>query len=261
LRRCLEKKFYFFSSVSTIDENELRKGPMLSKQTASGHLLTGVGNVIQWKKHFEVFPMIHNIVFDMGQVLIQWRPDLLIRQFGVPEDDAALLQEAVFSSVEWIQLDRGSISQEDALTAMCRELPERLHAAAGELVRGWWKRPLVPIPGMEDLIAELKNLGYGIYLLSNASSQIHDYFRRIPGSQYFDGMIVSADWKLLKPQHEIFEVLFREYGLSPASCFFIDDLNINIEGAREVGMPGTVFNGGMARLRKSLRTAGVPVHP
>jgi len=208
----------------------------------------------------EVFPMIRSIIFDMGQVLIRWDPDNLIRQAGIPEEDAPLLREAVFSSVEWIRLDRGSISQEEALTAMCRELPERLHAAAGELVRSWWKYPLVPIPGMADLIAELKSLGYGIYLLSNASSQLHEYFHRIPGSQYFDGMIVSADWRLLKPQHEIFETLFREYGLSPASCFFIDDLNINIEGAREAGMPGAVFNGDIARLRRALRAAGVPVH-
>ncbi len=205
--------------------------------------------------------MIRDIVFDMGQVLIRWDPDYLIRQAGVPEEDVPLLREAVFASVEWIQLDRGSISQEDALTAMCRELPERLHAAAGELVRGWWNYPLLPIPGMADLIAELKGLGYGIYLLSNASSQLHDYFHRIPGSRYFDGMIVSADWKLLKPQHEIFETLFREYGLSPASCFFIDDLNINIEGAREAGMSGAVFNGDMARLRRALRAVDISIHP
>jgi len=211
-------------------------------------------------KNLEVFPMIQNIVFDMGQVLIRWAPDYLIRQAGVPEEDAPLLQEAVFSSVEWIQLDRGSISQEEALAVMCRELPERLHAAAGELVRGWWRYPLVPIPGMAELIGELKGLGYGIYLLSNASSQLHAYFHRIPGSQYFDGMIVSADWKLLKPQHEIFETLFREYDLSPASCFFIDDLTINIEGAREAGMPGAVFSGDMSRLRGALRAAGVPVY-
>jgi len=215
--------------------------------------------MIQWGKSFEVFSVIHNIIFDMGQVLIRWDPDDLIRRSGVPEEDRPLLREAVFSSVEWIRLDRGSISQEDALRAMCRELPERLHRVAGELVRGWWKYPLHPIPGMADLIAELKGLGYGIYLLSNASSQLHDYFRRIPGSEHFDGMIVSADWKLLKPQHEIFETLFREYDLEPASCFFIDDLNTNIEGAWEAGMPGAVFNGDIGKLRRALRDAGVPV--
>ena len=205
--------------------------------------------------------MIRNIVFDMGQVLIEWNPDLLIRRLDAPEEDVPLLRKAVFGSVEWVQLDRGTISQGDALAAMCRELPERLHAAAGELVRGWWRRPLVPVPGMEELLEELKGRGYGIYLLSNASSQLHDYFHRIPGSRCFDGLVVSADWKLLKPQHEIYETLFREYALKPEECFFIDDLSLNIEGARYTGMDGTVFDGDMGRLRRALRAAGVPVRP
>lgn len=205
--------------------------------------------------------MIRHIVFDMGQVLIQWRPELLAAQAGVPEEDIPPLCGAVFSSVEWIQLDRGTISKEDALRAMCRGLPERLHAAAEGLVRGWWRPPLLPIPGMEGLIAELKGLGYGIYLLSNASSELHEYFHRIPGSQYFDGKIVSADWELLKPQHEIFETLFREYRLKPEECFFIDDLVPNVEGARYAGMDGTVFDGDLARLRRSLNAAGIPVGP
>ncbi|MEY8386067.1 HAD family phosphatase [Oscillospiraceae bacterium 38-13] len=203
--------------------------------------------------------MIHNIIFDMGQVLIRWQPDLLAAGTGVPAEDVPLLQKAVFGSVQWIQLDRGVISQEDALSAMCRELPERLHAPAGELVRSWWKQPLRPVPGMEALIAELKGLGYGIYLLSNASVALPEYFSRIPGSQYFDGKIVSADWKLLKPQHEIYETLFREYRLKPEECFFIDDLNINIEGAWYTGMAGAVFDGDLSRLRQALRASGVPV--
>lgn len=205
--------------------------------------------------------MIRHIVFDMGEVLIRWRPELLAAQLEIPEEDVQPLCRAVFSSVEWVQLDRGTISKEDALAAMCAGLPERLRAGAEGLVRDWWKRPLIPVPGMEELIEELKGLGYGIYLLSNASSELHEYFHRIPGSQYFDGKIVSADWKLLKPQHEIFETLFREYNLRPEECFFIDDLPANIEGARYAGMDGAVFDGGLSHLRRRLIAAGVPVKP
>lgn len=202
--------------------------------------------------------MIRSIIFDMGQVLIRWQPELLISHLGIPEEDHSPLRKAVFNSVEWIQLDRGTISKEEALSAICRNLPQRLHGSARELVCGWWTYPLTPIPGMEALIAQLKAQGYGIYLLSNASSELHQYFHRIPGSQYFDGKIVSADWKLLKPQHEIYETLFREFGLRPEECFFIDDLNINIEGARYVGMDGAVFDGDLSHLRRALAAAGIP---
>ena len=123
----------------------------------------------------------------------------------------------------------------------------------------WWKPPLSPIPGMAELVREVKGLGYGVYLLSNATAALHEYFPRIPGADCFRGGVVSADVKLLKPQHEIFELLFRTFSLRPEECFFIDDSPANIAGAFVLGMPGAVFLNDMARLRAQLRLAGVPV--
>ena len=87
------------------------------------------------------------------------------------------------------------------------------------------------------------------------------YFDRIPGSECFDGRIVSADWKLLKPQPEIYETLLREFRLKPEECFFIDDLSVNVEGARRAGLDGAVFFGDIPRLRRELIAAGVPCAP
>ena len=87
----------------------------------------------------------------------------------------------------------------------------------------------------------MKELGYGIYLLSNAKEDLPEYFPLIPGSECFDDGIISARWKLLTPQPEIYQTLLREYGLRAEECFFIDDLNINIEGAWLVGMDGACF--------------------
>lgn len=203
--------------------------------------------------------MIRNIVFDMGQVLIHFRPGAFIDRLGVSEEEKDLLLREVFYTVEWAQLDRGSITEEAAAQAMCARLPERLHDHARALVFDWWKRPLFPVEGMAELIAELKGLGYGVYLLSNASIRLREYFSRVPGSQYFDGLIVSAEWLQLKPEREIFQTLFREFGLRPEECFFVDDLPANVEGARFAGMDGAVFRGDIARLRRELNDAGVPV--
>lgn len=202
--------------------------------------------------------MIRNIVFDMGNVLIKWRPETLVERLGVLEEDRPLLIQEVFASVEWVQLDRGTATWEQASEKMCRRLPERLHGAVRELTGRWWQRPLFPMEGMAEIVRELKSLGYGIYLLSNASVDLPRYFGRIPGSEYFDGRIVSADWKLLKPQPELYQILLREYGLKAEECFFVDDLFINVEAAVLVGMSGTVFRGTEA-LRRSLREAGVPI--
>lgn len=202
--------------------------------------------------------MIRNIIFDMGNVLIRWEPEIFVEREHIPEEDRPLILRELFGSVEWVQMDRGSISLEEGIAAVCRRLPPRLHTAVRELTLDWWKRHLFPVEGMGELVREVKGLGYGVYLLSNAKLDLHQYFHLIPGSECFDGCIVSADWKLLKPQPEIYQVLFREFELKAEECFFIDDLNINIEAAVLVGMSGTVFRGA-EDLRRRLREAGIPV--
>ena len=71
--------------------------------------------------------------------------------------------------------------------------------------------------------------------------------------------MISAHYKLLKPEREIYETLFRKYSLDPAECFFVDDLNINVEGALCAGMDGCIFDGEVGHLRQALNRAGVPV--
>ena len=204
--------------------------------------------------------MIRNIVFDMGNVLIHYIPQVFMDRLGVPAEDQPLLAREVFGSVEWIRMDRGTLGQEEAVAAMEARLPRRLWEYARRLVLGWWlDGPLMPMEGMAALLEELKGLGYGLYLLSNATVRQPEYFPGIPGSQFFDGAVISAHWKVLKPEREIYEILFREYGLEPSECFFVDDLNINVEGALCAGMDGYIFDGDMGRLRQALRRAGVMV--
>ena len=203
--------------------------------------------------------MIRHVVFDMGNVLIRWSPRTIIARLGVCEEDAALLLREVFGNVEWVSMDHGTVSQEEGCARICRRLPERLHEAAHACVFDWWKPPLEPMPGIAELARELKAMGYHIYLCSNATSTLHEYFGLIPGSECFDGLIVSADLKHLKPSHEIFEALFETFGLKPEECFFIDDSPLNVDGAHAVGMPAVLFRGDVTRLRADLRAAGVPV--
>ena len=203
--------------------------------------------------------MIKNVIFDMGQVLIRFDPHEISRRAGVADADKPLFLREVFQNVEWVALDRGTMTEEECILSILPRLPQRLHGALAEVVRGWWKKPLLPIPGMAELIRELKGLGFGIYLLSNAPRNLHSYFSRIPGCEYFDGKIVSADWKLLKPQHEIYETLFAQFSLCPAECLFIDDMPLNVDGAICTGMEGIVFTGDVPRLRRDLNAAGIRV--
>lgn len=202
--------------------------------------------------------MIKQIVFDMGGVLVHYSPSRFIDLLSAGGEDKALLLREVFNTVEWFRMDRGTITEEEASAAMKRNLPPRLHEAVDRLM-AWWELELRPMEGMAELLAELKELGYGLYLLSNATVRQPEYFDRLPGSEYFDGRLVSAFYKLLKPQREIYETLLREFGLRAEECFFVDDSVANVEGAYCVGLSGAVFDGDVDRLRRALRAAGVPV--
>ena len=202
--------------------------------------------------------MIKNILFDMGNVLIRFDRNMFLDRLDVSSEDKALLYREVFAGVEWAQMDRGSKTEATALESMCRRLPERLHKAAEEMVFHW-DEPLIPISGMEELVQELKENGYGIYLLSNASVRQHEYWHRIPASRFFDGTLISADAHVMKPQPEIYRLCMARFGLKAEESFFIDDMAHNIEGAVFCGLSGAVFHADVARLRKDLRDAGVKI--
>ena len=202
--------------------------------------------------------MIKNILFDMGNVLIYFDRNLFMDRLGLSKEDQALLNRELFVSLEWVRMDRGSLVEEQAVELICQRLPERLHEAAEQLVCHW-DEPLIPVPGMYELIEELKAAGYGIYLLSNASLRQHAYWPRIEASKFFDGTLISADEGLMKPQPEIYRLILERFGLKAEESFFIDDLPANIEGAFYCGMPGAVFHNDVAKLRQDLRNAGVNI--
>lgn len=112
---------------------------------------------------------------------------------------------------------------------------------------------------MEQLVSDLKKAGYGVYLLSNASYRQHEYWPRVPGSQYFDGTLISADVKVVKPCAEIYDLLYETFHLVPQECLFIDDSAQNIEGAERTGMPGIVFHGDAEELRREMQAFGVQI--
>ena len=202
--------------------------------------------------------MIRNILFDMGNVLIHFDRRIFLDRLDISEADKQLLLREVFLSVEWVQMDRGTLREETAEPLMCQRLPEYLHGAVHSLV-SLWDEPILPIAGMAELVEELKHNGYGIYLLSNASLRQHAYWHKIPGWQFFDGTVISADEKVMKPHPDYYRIALARFGLKPEECFFIDDAPANIEGALYCGIPGTVFHQDAALLRDQLRTAGVNV--
>ena len=195
--------------------------------------------------------MIRNIVFDMGGVLRVFNRTYFVSQFDLNEEDKKILLNEIFLSVEWSMMDRGTLSDVEACEIVKNNLPDHLKQYAEPLVLHW-EDYSYPIPGMAEIVRELKNNGYGIYLLSNASKRLYDYWPKLPGNECFDGMIVSCDYQIVKPQNEIYQLLHTKFNLNLSECLFIDDTTINVEGAIYNGLDGIVFHGDTNELRKKL---------
>lgn len=188
--------------------------------------------------------MIKNIVFDMGKVLVNYDSQRVCRHFMTDEAAIHNVNTSVFISPEWILLDMGLISVEAALEKMQQRLETDYEKEMAKLCMDHWHEYCMwEVDGMRELVTDLKRKGYGIYLCSNAAARLLSCYKEvIPAIECFDGVLFSAEVKCLKPQKEIYHHLFKRFELKPDECFFIDDLEMNIQGAKECGMDGFCFS-------------------
>lgn len=202
---------------------------------------------------------IKQIVFDVGDVLMDFPTHAVTAAFAASDADAALLHREIFETPEWIATNR-DMSDADALRVMLTRLPQRLHGAA-EQVMARWHEWLTPNEDVNALAGELKGLGYGLYILSNTSGRYFAFCERIPARPLASGEVLSMEEKLMKPDPALFQILFQRFGLVPGECFFVDDSPLNIDAARWCGMPGCMYRGDIGEVRSALRAHGVAVAP
>lgn len=185
--------------------------------------------------------LINNIIFDMGNVLIEFKPINYLNQIIQDQSVAEAVCQELFCKKEWVELDRGAISEAEALAAVCARIPAHSEYVK-QAMTGWFNQ-LKPLEGMYELVRDVKQKGYHLYLLSNASPRIYQYMDQIPAIRFFDGYLISCDIKVNKPDPEIYQSLMRKYDLIAQECLFIDDLPQNVAGAKTVGLQGYVFKG------------------
>ena len=200
--------------------------------------------------------IIKNIVFDMGGVLIDLNIENVLKEYFKPEYHGKILSD-VFYSEQWRNMDAGTQRAEEVIPEILSKFPEEMRPLLGEMISDFYPY-MPPIKETEDLIVRLKKAGYKIYLLSNATPRFFDEYQNIPALKHFDGFFISALYHLLKPNREIYEAFCNKFSLVPEECFFIDDLKDNINGAREYGMNGFVFDTrDYVNLEKELNALGV----
>ena len=186
--------------------------------------------------------MIKNIVFDIGNVLVDfgWKP--FFEQFGITDEELDKIAKATVYDPIWNEIDRGVMSEEEILerfVANCPEMEEKIREIYEnfqgllkifDYTRGW--------------IIDLKRRGYKVYCLSNMSFKaVRECWDALSFIEELDGYILSCDVKLTKPEPEIYKALFDKYNLKPEECIFIDDLQKNVDGGKAAGMHTILFKG------------------
>lgn len=197
------------------------------------------------------------VVFDVGNVLVEWDPRFLYRKIFADEAAMEWFLGHVCTPAWNIEQDRGRLFA-DAVAELVTQHPRHADAIRAFDER-WIETVSGPIPQSVEILESLRRQAVPDYAITNFS---HEKFAiaktHFPFLNGFRGTIVSGEEKLLKPDPAIYRLLLDRYGLAAGDCVFIDDSAANVEGARQVGMHALHFTG-PERLASDLRRLGFPV--
>lgn len=195
--------------------------------------------------------MIKNIILDMGNVLLDYDPEVVLNYFLEDEEDKAVIRRELFEGPEWVEGDLGHLTDEERFFGVSKRVPGRLHKALKQCAEQW-HMCMQPMEGAKEFCDLAKAKGYRLYVLSNASNSFYGYFPRFAPLHYFDGIVVSCDIHIVKPDIRIYQHLLKQYNLVPKECFFVDDMEYNVKGAKDAGMQGEVFQGDFGKIRECI---------
>ena len=195
--------------------------------------------------------MIKNIVLDMGNVLLDFNPGFVLDQFCSSAEEKEIIMQELFNGPEWKMGDRGDIKDKDRFDLVKERVPEKYHEALRNCADRW-DVCMTPLDGAREFCESVKNSGYGIYILSNASDLFYVYFPKFLPLDFFNGVFVSSDYLMLKPDVKIYRTFLDKYSLKGEECLFVDDREDNVEGAKEAGMNTFRFLGDYDAVLKHL---------
>ena len=205
---------------------------------------------------FEADNEIKNFVFDFGNVIFNWNPDYLAKEYTDNEEDRIEIRDCIFKAPEWKMLDNGKLTYDEAKKIYKYRVSKHLRPKVDEIMDTWFEK--LPINSkLCDLIKQLKEHNYSIYALSNIHEVFYDYIRELDIGKYFDGILISAIEIMMKPNKEIYERLLEKFDLIPEECLFIDDSEKNVMSAKECCMHGLVYNMNTSNIKDIAAYAGL----
>ena len=184
--------------------------------------------------------MIKNIVFDIGNVILNFNYKEVLNKYTSDEEQQKFIENNIINSPEWLGyalIDTGYITKEEAISIV----QDRTNHTNDLLIEDFWNtynnygyvdnRVL-------DLIKKLKEQKYNVYLLSNINAHTVDAIKSSGIFDIVDGYVLSYIEHQVKPYVSIYKTLINRYDLNEKECLFIDDNVNNVRTANELGMIG-----------------------
>lgn len=187
--------------------------------------------------------MIRNMVFDIGNVLMDFRWKEYMRSlFGENEALIQTINQGIWHNGCWAAMDKGEMDGAATLrsaVAFAPQYEKEIKLTLDRVAHAFHKFGYA-VPWVQ----ELKGMGLNVYYLSNysafsiaANPDVLDFITCM------DGGVFSFEVKAVKPEPEIYRCLCEKYGLNPEECLFTDDVPANVKGAQVCGFQGIVFEG------------------
>lgn len=184
--------------------------------------------------------MIRNIVFDVGNVLVEYSWERMLQSLHITGEAYDAVAKATALSPMWNELDRSLLSDEEILEGFIKNAPEY-----EKEIRLVWDNISESVHCYDysvEWVQKFKKKGYQTYILSNYSKHGYELTRQeLPFVEDMDGVLFSYEVKLVKPEPEIYQTLLNKFQLKPEECVFMDDNEKNVIAAREAGIHAIHF--------------------
>ena len=183
--------------------------------------------------------MIKNIIFDLGNVIINYNQKKIINNFTEKEEEIKYIYDEIFHAPEWTLMDLGDITNDEAIEIINKRNEFKYEKLTQEFLHEWHKKQ--PINrDIVEIAKILKNNGYNLLVLSNMANQTYEYFKNDEFFSLCTGIVISAHEHVKKPDEKVYRLLLDRYNLNAEECLFIDDDDSgkNYETANKIGIKG-----------------------
>ena len=179
--------------------------------------------------------MIKNIIFDVGDVLLEYRWKDMLKDYGLPDGEAYKVGNLMFNDNLWHEFDLANMTRDEIVGQYLKNYPDYAKVMQWFMTHGELMH--VKREDVWEKAQKLKEKGYGIYILSNYSQELFEkHTKDAPFISLADGVVVSYQIHITKPDEKIYRYLLDKYNLKAEECIFFDDREENTEAARKLGI-------------------------